>query len=295
GITAGIISILVHCLFDANLHQFPIVLLFSLYISFLIYLSGDIKKSIYVFIPKKSYLFLTLFLLLLTGFLIMRSGLGFFYFQKGDSNLKRGEFEKASDNYRTAVFFDPGNTRYHKALIQSIWFNGKIPEITRCKDALKKAILARKINSVDPEIRAIKGNLYFSLSRFTKNKKERRENLDNSILALKEALKIDPYNPFYRKELGLYYVYTGNYNRGEKELLKIVEMEPNFLPALIVLGNIYAKKGEFDKAVREYKEALKIKNKYQNKNLRDDWDRQFLNIDAKIIMEKISILENHKR
>jgi O-antigen ligase len=291
GITAGIISILVHSLLDANLHQFPIVLLFSLYISFIMILSENTKKVEYTFTYKKHYIYLVIILLFLTAFFVIRDGLGYFYFMKGDSYSNQRKLTKAADNYRMAIFFDPGNTRYHKALIYSVWFNHKIKAIKRCSEALRGVNLAQKIDSADPEIRAIKGRLYYSLSNLSKNKIKRSENLKYAIFAFKDALKIDPYNPFYRNELGFCYFFSENYNKAEEEFLKIVKLEPNFLPSRNYLGNIYEKKGELNKAIYEYKKVLNIKKKYQNKKLHDNWDRRFLNVDTKIIMEKISILE----
>ena len=97
------------------------------------------------------------------------------------------------------------------------------------------------------------------------------KNPNASKISWEEALRIDPNNSLAKLLLSqLHYVTTTNFQLLEKnsidlnyaiELIKEVAIaEPNNFICPRLLGNIYRARGEFDKSISEYENAMKIIN-----------------------------------
>src|SRR5437667_12423943 len=79
-----------------------------------------------------------------------------------------------------------------------------------------------------------------------------------------KLLGIDPYLPFPRKNLaGAYYV-LGQRDRAFEELRRAIVLEPNYVPAYLILGTWYAERGEAEESHDYTAMGLAIGTKYRD-------------------------------
>jgi serine/threonine-protein kinase len=81
---------------------------------------------------------------------------------------------------------------------------------------------------------------------------------EESLKMRKQALKLDPFSLLINAELSNSLIRLGRFDEAKEQLLKTLEMGPNFSPAHLNLGHLYSEKGEFEIAIRAYSRALSI-------------------------------------
>ncbi|HAF22107.1 MAG TPA: hypothetical protein DCK93_04205 [Blastocatellia bacterium] len=72
------------------------------------------------------------------------------------------------------------------------------------------------------------------------------------------AIELDPLSLLMNMTPALTSYLARQYDRATEALHKVIDMEPNFVVARSVLGNVYAQKGMYDAAMAEYQEVLKL-------------------------------------
>src|SRR5262249_51655829 len=91
-----------------------------------------------------------------------------------------------------------------------------------------------------------------------------------------KLLEIDPYLPFPRKNLaGAYYV-LGQRDRAFEELRRAIDLEPNYVPAYLILASWYAERGESAESQRYETIGLAIANKYRDFKPTEIYERVLL-------------------
>ena len=91
-----------------------------------------------------------------------------------------------------------------------------------------------------------------------------RNNLAGALPKYEEALKTAPHSIPVRAESALFYIRTGKFEKAE-ELLKTIEEEyPGYSPIYIYRAIIHEEKKEFKKAIKNYREALRLSPKDEN-------------------------------
>ena len=76
-----------------------------------------------------------------------------------------------------------------------------------------------------------------------------------AVERIKAQIVKSPKNPAFHHILARTYLYLKDYKNAEDSLLKAIEIKPDFIDAYIDLGNVYAQKGDLDKAAKHYTEA----------------------------------------
>lgn len=74
------------------------------------------------------------------------------------------------------------------------------------------------------------------------------------------AMRLDPHDPTYNQHLGWYYLFIGDYDKAAEPLRMLIEQEPSFYPAHIILGIVYRQKGMFAEAIEEFQAARQLED-----------------------------------
>lgn len=117
-------------------------------------------------------------------------------------------------------------------------------------EATLKSSLRHKLNPKDTRVRFNLGHAYLSGGFY-----------DKAILEFNEALKGLAFPRCRRVHYQLAFAYLGksSYKEAEEELIKAIEADPNYVSAYHLLGNLYKKTGDIDKANQMWNKMLKIK------------------------------------
>jgi tetratricopeptide (TPR) repeat protein len=79
---------------------------------------------------------------------------------------------------------------------------------------------------------------------------------DEAFEQIKLAYALDPLSPQTGASFGGFYLYSGQYDEAIRHYGKMLQMTPNFVPALIGLGQSYGQKGFFKEAVEMHEKAV---------------------------------------
>jgi len=90
---------------------------------------------------------------------------------------------------------------------------------------------------------------------------------------------LEPFNPFYRLDLGRLALALGDPELGETHVRRAVEIEPNFLQGRQWLAQLYLDSQRIEEATREYQEIIERQHRYAGWN-KDSHEERFLKADA---------------
>ncbi len=83
--------------------------------------------------------------------------------------------------------------------------------------------------------------------------------IDETIEMAQKAAELDPRSYIISENLAGKYADRGLYSMAESQLLKVIELEPNLLPAYMSLSNLYANEmGRYDRALSYSQKALEL-------------------------------------
>jgi DNA-binding winged helix-turn-helix (wHTH) protein/tetratricopeptide (TPR) repeat protein len=85
-----------------------------------------------------------------------------------------------------------------------------------------------------------------------------RGQFEESFAEIEQHLRLDPVSLIGNQGLGLRLYYARRDNQAIEQLRKTLEMDPNFLPALITLGEVYTHKGNYTEALAELNKAAAL-------------------------------------
>src|SRR5467141_2603562 len=75
---------------------------------------------------------------------------------------------------------------------------------------------------------------------------------------IKRAQELDPLSLIINSVVGWIYYEGRQYDQAIQECEKTVEMDPNYVPALLDLGNIYLRTGDYKKAIAQFERARAV-------------------------------------
>ena len=81
---------------------------------------------------------------------------------------------------------------------------------------------------------------------------------EEAVASLRQALALDPLSLAVGTDLGATFYYAGDYERGEEELGKALEVDAGFVRAHLVMGAIQERKGEHAAAVASLRRAAEL-------------------------------------
>ena len=190
-------------------------------------------------------------------------GLGLYYNDRGHQAYERDDPGNAAQYHLTALKIIPDHPVFLDNL-GMVYFEQflKNPGLTSLE--LARSYFARAIQASP---RSLEPRLHMEalLVRSFSARIEPDIDLHKAILENDtKLLEIDPYLPFPRKNLaGAYYV-LGQRDRAFDELRRAIDLEPNYVPAYLILASWYAERGENLESQRYEAIGVAIVNKYRN-------------------------------
>jgi serine/threonine protein kinase/Flp pilus assembly protein TadD len=195
-------------------------------------------------------------------------------------------FEKAIEYFQKSIDLDPTYAEAYSGLGELYAFMAYTRRVHSTEAWLKSEALIAKSLELDPEsssAHALSGmiKLQFRCDRAGAEKELNRAlelnpndmhaldyhsyyllemgRTDEAIAEKKRVLEHDPVSVGTSAELGgVYYLTAGRVDEAIEQLQKSLELDPNFPPTLARLGQAYADKGEYDRAVIEFKQAIAV-------------------------------------
>ena len=163
--------------------------------------------------------------------LLKKSDYANYILAQGYINLK--EYNKALNAINKAISMNPDNSNYQKIKAQIFCENNKFSDAIKVTEQL----LAKDIDIMNyrKEALALK---YFTLAKASKHRSETK---------------------FY---LASYFLNTGDTQRAIKELSQNIAQDKKDFASAALLGEIYFKQKDFDKAAENFEKSYKLKKSY---------------------------------
>jgi tetratricopeptide (TPR) repeat protein len=192
--------------------------------------------------------------------------LGQIYYYQGKTELALLELKQAAR-------LSPNNPKPHKALARVYYGRGKTGL------ALSELKEAERLNPDDPETHKMLGDLYTdsywddeAIVQGIKEYKEvvrltpkdalahrrlarlyrQKELFDLGVFEAKEALRLEKSAISFR-DLGVAYLWRGNYEKAIKEFREALRLKPDFASIHYDIGYTYFLEGRFEDAIEEFK------------------------------------------
>src|SRR5262245_13129911 len=80
--------------------------------------------------------------------------------------------------------------------------------------------------------------------------------VEESLAASLRAIDLDRFDLTLNAHLGWHYLYAREYDRAVEQLLKTIELDPNFATSYLYLGFVYEQKGMYEAAIAKFNEAM---------------------------------------
>ena len=101
----------------------------------------------------------------------------------------------------------------------------------------------------------------------------------DAVSAYERAIRLEPYNPFYRLEAARLHFALGHRKEAETTARRAVEIEPNFLPGREWLAKLYLNSARVEEAAREYREMVERRQRFAGRHMSAAEER-FLEVDV---------------
>jgi len=293
GTSGAIAGILAHAGVDSNLHEPALAILLTLCVGLIMSvrrLSGQVVEPLRT-VPVRFRAVWGALAVAMVGMLMvatLKLGFAWVAFESGSRAAGRQDFTRAIADYRAAIALDSGKALYHNSLASAYF---QLFERQR-DDAAAQAAAAElqaaiSLNPLDGRLYGLLGHVYRSLSSSATsseplgelNGEQRITWLHAARSAYERAANLEPFNPFYRLELGRLALTLGDRELGETHVRRAVEIEPNFLQGRQWLVKLYLESQRIEEATREYQEIIERQQRYAGWN-KDSHEERFLKADA---------------
>ncbi|MCR4395925.1 MAG: tetratricopeptide repeat protein, partial [Candidatus Saccharicenans sp.] len=158
---------------------------------------------------------------------------------KGFNYFLSGEYDQAFEKYRLALEGDPNSHMVCMGIGYSL------SEIGLYETAIPFLLKSIELAPFYIFSRTILATCYRGLGEFEKSELYLKEALN----LLKEALNLNPQNPFCLGHLAKHMIQVGRYDEAENLLADLEHVEPSFWDLTEYKAQLYAARGEKDKAL----------------------------------------------
>jgi putative inorganic carbon (HCO3(-)) transporter len=200
---------------------------------------------------------------------------GLYFNEAGHRAHIANDFKGAEFNHRFALAFIPR----HAVLIDNLGIV-YLDEFMKTKkpEYLDRAeILFQQSMEENPHYDSPAGHLEKALvERLTDDPRLDRVIHRRIAAADEHLLRVNPFNPFIRKNLAEAFYNLGDRNRACEELLKAVALEPNYVPGYLRLAQWYAEAGEMEQSARYKNHAIQLVNLFKDTPAEDPFDNLLL-------------------
>jgi O-antigen ligase len=201
--------------------------------------------------------------------------IGFHFNEVGHAAYLEKNYESAERNHRFALAVIPR----HPVLLDNlgvVYFDEFLK--TRKFEYLDRAeILFAESMAENPHFDVPAGRLESALiQRLTGNPREDLPIHRKIIDADQRRLQVNPFNPFVRRNLAEAFYNLGDRHLAREELLKAVEIEPNYVPGYLRLAEWYEEAGQMEEGAKYRNQAVQIVNVYKDARSLDPYDELLL-------------------
>jgi hypothetical protein len=297
GMSAALAAVLTHAAVDSNLHEPAIAIGLTLCVGLILAarrMSGCPPESARVVCIQSRRFRVILVgggLLVAMGLTVgaVRLGLAWLAYDAGSTALAHKDYDGAMGEYRRAIELDSGKALYHSALaaaqFQVFEATGDRAMVLAAVSELKTALT---LNPMDGRLSGLLGHVYARLASSSVSlppegsatEQEQRIAWRRAALSTYEqAIRLEPFNPFYRLDAARLYFALGHPERAEASVREAVANEPNFLSGREWLARRYVQSGRIDAATHEYREILERQRQYAGWN-KNAFEKQLLHADV---------------
>lgn len=285
GLSGGALVILFHAAVDSVFHE-PALL-------FLLLLAGGLVLALRRFrralaASWRTMLFpphplrgmvcglcLTLMLLL-----TIQPALAWYLRERGNDEVRQGHVDQALRWHRYATLVDPGTTAHHDTvallLLQQYQRSGNV---ARLMQAIEEMEICVALNSMDGRFPSRLGSLYGMLADAAKSNEQRGMLIQEAAASFEMAIKRSPFTAMNYLELGRVRFKQGRFEEARAYARRGVVLEPNFLPARVLLAEASLRLGDDSEATSELTTIQAIRARYRDRSL-NNLETQFLEVDV---------------
>jgi tetratricopeptide (TPR) repeat protein len=287
GLAGAVLGILVHGAVDSVFHE-PALVILLIVCGGLASVFRSIKTpTLSPWRVPFSYHSVRLCLVLVCGvalaILTIQPAAGWYAHERGQAAAQVERYDRALDWFRWASRVDPGTTGYHdtaaRTLVQLFHQSGDPQWLVKAVEEERQAIL---LNPLDGRFPYRLGTIYGLLAEQKVSKAQRDLLLNQAAQSYEQALQADPYSPLSYMALANIRLPQGRVDEANSWLQRAVAVEPNFLPARVLLAELSFKAGEHKAAQMEFDAIAAVKRKYEGWVL-SDIERQFINVDLHLL------------
>ena len=159
--------------------------------------------------------------------------------------LKRGQINKAIEQFQNALEINPNHEEAHSNLGIALVQKGQVDEAV---------VQYQKVLEIDPNFLGAYSNLGIALVQ--------KGQLDEAIDRFRKALEVNPNDVQAHTNLGHALLEKGRTDEAIAQFQKALGINPNYAEADNNLGNALLQKGRLDEATERYQKALKINPNY---------------------------------
>jgi tetratricopeptide (TPR) repeat protein len=180
--------------------------------------------------------------------------------QEFNAYVRSSDPQKAEQHLRTALRLNPFQPYYAFTPVKRIVDSR--PELTQ----KQWEILAQKmdqfiyLNPLETEFYAYKARIFRMLFERNTSSNYYNEAVSSYQLAIQRA----PFNVFLRAEYAFFETKTGHLDIAGAELNNILELEPAYLNARLLLAEILQRRGNSESAKKQFLEADRLQKKHAN-------------------------------
>ena len=282
---AGVTVFLFHSLFDSVFHEPALVILMTLFSGMIMGKSKVFSREIKFDSRKKIAFFILTGLLVFSVIIfVARIYMGYHFSAKGKSFMKNSRYAQADKEFEKAIYLNPADSSFYDeraSLFYNQYLRSGDPKFLRkASNELYFAI------SFNPKNAALLNHLGYISSLLAVKGENKNERLKNSLKCYLAAVNLEPFNVYYRNNVGKIYLSLNQLGAAENEFKTLLSLEPNFLPGRVNLLRIYEIIKRKDLVKKEAENILVIYDKYINFPFSGDYDRGFLKIDINEIKGK---------
>ena len=158
------------------------------------------------------------------------------HFTKGDLYERTRDLEKAADEYRLALFYDPTSDELRRSLARVNF------DLYRFDEAIDLSLAIARPSLDD----------YLMIGRCH----NLSGNADQAVKYFKKATELDSSLPEPWEFLARYYTAVGDIGQSEKYYTKLIEVAPNGDTWRLELASVFIKTKDVDRAVKIYQEMI---------------------------------------
>ena len=287
GACGAITIILTQAVVDSNFHEPALAILLTLLVSAVmvgrkLYRGGMSQPWIISVQRPVAWALVSAVVIGLLATHAIRLGLAYQSYESGNRLVKH-ELQQAIESFQRAISLDPGKSLYHNSLAGAYFQEyRRSHNPTVLNDVLLELEMGIALNPLDGRLQALLGfvaSSQISSRRSLEWTAEDRRWLKRAVEAYQRAAALEPFSYAHCFELARLMLWIGQQDEAKRYFDRVVELEPNFLPAREALVRLEVESGRMDMADKEYQEIV-ARLKQLTPRVTNQLEHSFLQVDT---------------